>query len=320
MIAKDLAAMMIVVEAIVNASSEDDSIQMGALVLRSGAHTAGAALPGKLKSADPKGMSMLTLRYLMTRRCGLLDMRHFIQLLYISWFGNMGSAEMANRGATGRGIEHEMIAEAASHFGPEDLTSNALGAWTATQLAGFPQQRDLIARIRETLIRCEPIDFDALSPASQSSLVTFYAAQSGAGEPLNQNRTAVALSPSVPELAGQDRSFPFQLDEDDPYQATISSTAFDRGTIGLTGDTEIRSFVDVQRDEILRAIPASERGRIGQRLLEGWVSDEDLDAFEKLFRLGDADGKKVLRRAAASASLNSVGQRSRLRVLLAGSP
>ena len=102
-------------------------------------------------------------------------MRHFFQLRYISWFTNMGNAQMAARGATRRGIEHELTSEAASKFGPEDLTSNALGAWTGTQLAGFPQRDDLIARVRETLERCVPVDFDALSPASQVSLVNYYA-------------------------------------------------------------------------------------------------------------------------------------------------
>jgi hypothetical protein len=252
----------------------------------------------------------------MTRRCGLVDIHHFMQLLYISWFGNVGNAGMANRGATAKGIEHEEKAEAASRFGPEDLTSNALGAWTATKLAAIPQRGDLIARIRETLERCAPIDFDALSPASQTTLVDFYAAQTGTGEPANQNRTAVALILAIPELSGQDRSFPFELDENDPKRATISGVAVDSGASGLTGDSEIRSFVATQREQVLREIPAGVRRRLGARLLTGWVSDDDLDAFERLYRLADDAGKAAMRGAAAGVTLSSIGQRTRLRLLL----
>jgi hypothetical protein len=317
-IAKDLAAMMTVIETIVNASSNGDQVNMDELVRNSGGRAAGAALPKSLNS-EPPVRTMMTLRYLMTRRCGLLDMRHFMQLLYISWFGNIGNAGMANRGATRKGIEHEEKAEAASRYGPEDLTSNALGAWTATRLAGFPQRADLVARIRETLERCAPIDFDALSPASQTNLVNFYAAQTGAGEPANQNRTALALIPDMPELAGQDRSFPFELDEKDPRGATVSGKAFDSGAAGLTGDSEIRSFVATQREQVLRNIPAGVRRRLGGRLLQGWVSDDDLDAFEQLYRLGDAAGKTSMQDAAKGILLSGTGQRIRLKMILAKS-
>lgn len=314
-IAKDLAAMMAVVEAIVRASSSGEEVSMGTLVRNSGGRDAGAAMPKPLRSDKPI-TSMLTLRYLMTSRAGLIDMRHFMQLLYISWFFNSGAADMANRGATAKGIEHEETSEAASKYGGEDLTSNALGAWTATRLTGLPQANGLIARIRETLTQCGPMDFDALSPASQKTLVDFYAAQTGAGEPANQNRTAVALIPTIPELAGKDRSFPFELDEDDPKRATISGTAFAGGAAGLDGDTEIRSFVSTQREEVLHDIPPDVRGRLAARLLKGWVSDDDLTALERLIRTTDAAGKDAVRTAAAGVSLSDVGQRARLKMLL----
>lgn len=316
-IAKDLAAMMAVIETIVGSASRGDQVDMDDMVRKAGGRAAGAALPGPLRS-NPPAAHLLTLRYLMTQRCGLVDMRHFMQLLYISWFGNVGNAQMANRGATAKGVEHELTAEAGSRFGPEDLTSNALGAWTATRLAGFPQRADLVARIRETLERCGPVDFDALTPASQTKLVDFYAAQTGAGEPANQNRTALALISDVPELAGQDRSFPFELDEDDPQRATISGRAFDSGAAGLTGDSEIRSFVATQRESVIRDIDPAVRGRLGARLLSGWVSDADLDAFERLYRLGDAAGKAAMARAAAGVTLSG-GQKIRLK-LIVGSP
>ncbi len=259
---------------------------------------------------------MLSLRYLFTSRCGLVDMRHLFQLMYISSFTNFGDAQMAAQGATRRGIEHELTSEAASKFGPEDLTSNALGAWTGTRLAFLPQRDDLIARVRETLERCAPVTFDALSPASQASLVNFYAALGDAGEPVNQDRTALALIPAVSELAGTDRSFPFELDSGDPGRATISGPAFDRGAAELTSDTEIRSFLATQHEEVLAAIPSSEKVRLGRRLLSGWISDDDVDAFEHLYKVSDTAAKQGLRAAVADATIISIAQRTRLRMIV----
>jgi hypothetical protein len=317
LIARDLATMMAVVQALVTASSSPvGDVNMDKLVTLAGGRTAGAALPGPLRSGGPGGSYMLTLRYLFTSRCGLVDMRHFFQLMYISWFTDTGSSQMAARGATRRGTEHELTSEAASKFGPEDLTSNALGAWTATRLAVFPQHDDLIARVRETLERCDPVAFDTLSPASQASLVNFYAALGPTGEPVNQNRTALALIPPVSELAGRDRSFPFELDDDDPTKATISGPAFDRGAAGLTGDSEIRSFLASQREEVLIAISSPEKVRLGKRLLEGWISDADIDAFEHLYRLSDTAARRGLRSAVANTNIVSVSQRTRLQMIV----
>lgn len=322
-IADNLAAMMAVIEALATASSNGDQVNMDAFVRRAGGQTATAGLPDSLRSAEPPLPNGLTVRYLFTRRCGLVDMRHLIQLMYISWFLDSGVHNQSARGATRRGIEHERTSEAASRFSGEDLTSNALGAWTATRLAVLPQRDDLVARLRDTLQRCAPVDFGALSATSQAAIVTFYAARTSTGEPLNQNTTAVALIPVIPELAGTDRSFPFDLDDADPNRATIGGRAFDTGAAGLTGDgwsgdSEIRSFVSVQRDEVIRDIPSAEKVRLGARLLRGWVSDEDLDAFERIYRLGDAVAQAGLRAAADAVTLSDLGQRMRLRIMVAG--
>ena len=317
LIARDLAAMMAVVQALVTASSTSSGqVDMDRLVTLAGGQTAGAALPRPLRSAGPGGPSMLTLRYLFTSRCGLVDMRHFFQLMYISWFTDLGSAQMAARGAAQRGIEHELTSEAASKFGPEDLTSNALGAWTGTRLAGFPQCGDLAARVRETLERCGPVTFDSLSPASQMALVNYYAALGDTGEPVNQNRSALPLIPAVSELTETDRSFPFELDPSDPAKATISEPAFDQGAAGLTSDAEIRSFLNTQRKQVLVAIPAGEKERLGTRLLQGWISDADIDAFEILYRISDATARQGLLAAVVNASVTLAVQRTRLQKIV----
>jgi hypothetical protein len=317
LIARDLAEMMAVVQTLVTASSSSSGqVDMDRVVTLAGGLTAGAALPGPLRSSGPGGPAMLTLRYLFTRRCGLVDMRHFFQLMYISWFGDMGSAQMAAQGATRRGIEHELTSGAASKFAPEDLPSNALGTWTGTQLAGFPHRDDLVARVRETLERCGPVTFDSLSPASQMALVNYYAALGDTGEPLNQNRTALPLIPAVSELTGTDRSFPFELDPSDPAKATISGPAFDQGAAGLTSDTEIRSFLNTQREQVLAAIPAEEKVRLGTRLLQGWISEEDIDAFEILYRISDTAARQGLRAAVVNASVTLAAQRTRLQKIV----
>jgi hypothetical protein len=317
LIARDLAEMMAVVQTLVTASSSPSGqVDMDRLVTMAGGRTAGAALPGPLRSHGPGGPSTLTLRYLFTSRCGLVDMRHFFQLMYISWFTDTGNAQMAAQGATRRGIEHEETSEAASKFGPEDLTSNALGAWTGTRLAMLPQRDDLIARVRETLERCGPVTFDSLSPASQLALVNYYAALGGTGEPVNQNRTALPLIPAVSELTGADRSFPFELDPGDPAKATISGPAFDTGAAGLTGDTEIRSFLTTQREQVLAAIPPTEKVRLGTRLLQGWISEADIDAFEILYRISDTAARQGLRVAVMNASVTLPAQRTRLQKIV----
>jgi hypothetical protein len=318
-IAPSLSAMMGVVEAIVGAAATGDSVDMDDLVRNAGGRAAGAGLPPALRSDQPAIRSMLTYRYLFTSRAGLVDMRHFFQLMYISWFFEPLVYGASNRAATKKGIEHETTSEDASKFAPEDLTSNALGAWTATRLAGLPQKADVVARVRETLERCAPVDFAGLSGPSQDSVVDFYAAQDAAGQPVNQNRTAVALVPRVPELAGKDRSFPFELDHEDPDRATIRGTAFGGGAAGLTGDTEIREFVATQREEVLRDIVPGQLERLCTRLMQGWVADEDLDAFERLYRLADPATRDRIRLANPSEKLSG-GQRWRLKILYGAVP
>ena len=145
----------------------------------------------------------------------------------------------------------------------------------------------LLGRIRATLERSAPVDFSSLSATSQQAVVDFYGRLQGgtSGEPVNQNRTAVALILSLPELAGTDRSFPFALDPDDRTRATVASAAFDRGAAGLTDDTEIRSFVHTQREEIIRGIPQAEKVRLCTRLLRGYVDDSDLVALQRIYQL-----------------------------------
>lgn len=289
-IAPTLDALMAVLDGIADRSLN----WMGLVNLSTFAGRCGAQFAG-----GSGGNYELTLRYLFTRRAGLIDMRHFIQLMYLS--GLVG-----NSNATAAGIIHEETSEAESKYGGEDLTSNALGAWTGTQLTSgagdfsrsFTKDR-LLGRIRATLERSAPVDFSSLSAPSQQAVVDFYGRLQGgtSGEPVNQNRTAVALILSLPELSGTDRSFPFALDPDDRTRATVASAAFDRGAAGLTNDTEIRQFVDTQREEIIRGIPQAEKVRLCTRLLQGYVDDSDLVALQRIYQLSTAAERTAIRAA-----------------------
>jgi hypothetical protein len=290
-IAPTLDALMAVLDGIANRSLN----WMGLVSLSSFAARCGAQFAGGSSNDSYE----LTLRYLFTRRAGLIDMRHFVQLMYLSGL-------LSNSGATAAGIAHEETAEAASKYGGEDLTSNALGAWTGTQLRSssgdFSRsfgKNVLLGRIRATLERSAPVDFNLLSASSQQAVVDFYGRlQAGtSGEPVNQNRTAVALIVSLPELAGTDRSFPFELDQDDRTRSTVTGAAFDRGAAGLTGDSEIRSFVHTQRDEVIRGIPQAEKVRLCTRLLQGWVDDSDIVAFQHIYRLSNSAERIAIRAA-----------------------
>jgi hypothetical protein len=290
-IAPTLDALMTVLDGIADRSLN----WMGLVSLSTFASRCGAQFAGGSSGASHE----LTLRYLFTRRAGLIDMRHFVQLMYLS--GLVGNSK-----ATAAGIMHEETSEAESKYGGEDLTSNALGAWTGTQLpSGAPDfsrsftKDRLLGSIRATLERSAPVDFDSLSASSQQAVVDFYGRLRGgtSGEPVNQNRTAVALILSLPELNGTDRSFPFALDPDDRTRSTVASAAFDRGAAGLTDDAEIRSFVNTQREEIIRGIPQAEKVRLCTRLLQGYVDDSDIVALQRIYQLSTAAERTAIRAA-----------------------
>ena len=277
--------------------------------------------------STPTVPNMLRYRYLFTCRCGLIDMRHFIQLMYISHFAASMSLppDQANSSATRRGREHELSSESESRFGPEDTPSNALGAFTGTQLAGYPQPTALIGTIQTILTRCNPIDFATLSVSSQDQVAHYYGdliadpSPKTAGDliPAHQNQTAVAAIIDIPECSGRERSFPFELDSStDSDRRTISGFAFDSGSAGLTSDSEIRSFVYTQRDEIIRDLQATEKARLVARLFSGWISDEDIDAFERIYNLSSTTDKAVIRAVITTSDFMNLGQRTRVRAII----
>jgi hypothetical protein len=82
--------MMAIIKTIIDASTRSglisDDLNMGDFVEKSGGYSARREMGKKVGSEQPHVKSMLLPRYLFTCRCGLLDMRHFIQLFYMSNF------------------------------------------------------------------------------------------------------------------------------------------------------------------------------------------------------------------------------------------
>lgn len=142
-------------------------------------------------------------RYLFTCGCGLVDMRHFYQLMY------SGLLE-SNEEAVERGREHEENAEATSRFAPEDTPSNALGAYFGSEQGWAERQSVFVSNLRDFLSRCEPIDFWAMPATERNTILDWYAVD-GSNPPAHPNEDASPNMPgTLPSCTGRDR-FPFAL-------------------------------------------------------------------------------------------------------------
>ncbi len=306
------------------ATTPNGDLNWDFLVEISGGASAGRAIDQAMGSKDPTIKSRLLRRYQFSCRCGLFDMRHFMQLLYISQFaaGSMQSEFHGNRAATQKGREHELTSESNSRFGAEDTPSNAMGAATNLSLPGLPKPDAVFNAIKDSLTRCSPIDWTSLSKPSQDQIIHFYGdlipdptpKNPGDQIPKNQNSTAVPDILSIAECGGRDRSFPYVLDDSDPDRKTISGKAFDNGSASLTSDSDIRDFIDTQRPEVIKALSSSEKVRLVKRLMQGWVSDDDLNALETIYNNSTSAEKDQIKAAASPDDLSG-GQRTRLRAI-----
>ena len=270
-----------------------DDLNMSYLVEIAGGASANRAIGAKLHSNQPTIPSRLFKRYIFTCRCGLIDMRHFFQLLYISNFASGFAGVDGNRAATKKGREHELEAESESRFGAEDTPSNALGALTNVGLAANPGPDSVYDAIKDTLDRCAPIDWSTLAKTSQDKIVKFYSEtvpdpspRTAADKviPKNQEQTAVPAILDVPECSGHERSLPFRVDPDDPDRKTFAGRDFLAGAGGLKSGKDVKRFVDTQRPEIIRDLPLSEKIRLLNILLDPPVEDDDLEAARVIYK------------------------------------
>lgn len=188
-------------------------------IMRWGRFTAGAGGVGAIEAlTSPQSGSTARLpnRYLFTCRCGLIDMRHFYQLMYIA-------LQRSNRAATERGREHELTAEPESRFAPEDTVSNALGAFFGSQQSWLQRQSTFVSNLRAFLARCDAVDFRAMSGTDQDTVVNFYAARTASGAPATPVESATPAVLGVSVCGGRTRNAPFEVapTSEDPHQKTI---------------------------------------------------------------------------------------------------
>jgi hypothetical protein len=176
-------------------------MRWGRFVAANGGQAAGEVIAGALGGTGSTARTNRH-RYLFTCLCGLIDMRHFYQVMYA------GLLE-GNRAAVERGREHELHAEETSRFAPEDSPSNALGALFGSGQSWVQRQSVFVANLRAFLQRCHPIDYDALPEAERRQILDWYAV-SGTGRPANPNEQAFPNMERIGSCAGLGM-FPFVI-------------------------------------------------------------------------------------------------------------
>lgn len=149
-------------------------------------------------------------RYLYTCRCGLIDLRHFYQLMYIAL---LTSEERAVRS----GVEHEESAEASSRYAPEDITSNALGAEFGSQRSWFQRISTFVTALESFLQQCNPVDWHSLTQAQKDCIVNYYAVDRDGG--MHRKQTAGGDGDPCNVCSGT-TSFPFTVNVESQNRIT----------------------------------------------------------------------------------------------------
>lgn len=115
---------------------------------------------------------------------------------------------------------------------------------------------------------------------------------------------------SIPVFTGE------QISRGTPSRITIDEL---QKVAGFTSDSDIRDWVTDHATETIAEVGTDLKLRMINRLLDGWVSDDDLDAVEKICKSVHAAGEINAIRAGVQPrelDLTDLGQRTRLRVIL----
>lgn len=126
---------------------------------------------------------------------------------------------------------------------------------------------------------------------------------------------------SLPPTRGQVGSGMLSTIADNPNKLLEGLKRRDIGpTYGVTEDTEIRDAINGADVAAIARIPNEEKLRIINRLLDGWVSDEDIAVIGRVYRNTFGGEHAILKRAIEERllDLTDIGQRTQLRVILAG--
>jgi hypothetical protein len=132
------------------------------------------------------------------------------------------------------------------------------------------------------------------------------------------SRIATAAGKSLPTIRGRVGSGVVSGVADNPNTLIEGLRDRDVPTRHLSGDTEMRDWVNGHSPADIAHLPEQEKIRMINRLLDGWVADEDINAIERIFN-GVPDRAQADRIDGAvrprSNDLN-FRQRQRLRILL----
>jgi hypothetical protein len=278
----------------------------------------GWAATDKLKKGINSKVQTVPLpnRYVLTCRCGLVDMRHFYQMMYIARTYRSApflmQADGANRQATFDGREHELKSEATSRFAAEDTPSNALGANLGSTIERNLTPKEFLEQLNAHLRICMPIDFATLSSAEQDLVVNFYGDRGAGGVPVHQNESALPAALALAPCRSKSQDFPFKIDARDSDKKTISQR---KEPYSLTGDSEIRDWVAKESCASIDDLPDHEKIRMSHRLLDGWVSDDDVAAIEWICSCTSSNGELAAIDTAIRRRLSELtSQRQRDRV------
>jgi len=263
----------------VTSQGHRNTVNFATFVTEHGGRTAEDAIAKRIKPDSVQAQRFPSLRYLMSCRCGLIDLTHFHQHMYMASFYTNTTVGNPNRQATEKGREHELSSEPGSRFAAEDAPSNALGSLFGSSMRSHHvTPEELIDDLFGFLKACHPIDFSSIPASEQEAIVDYYAQRNPDGTPTNSNETAI---PAILPISACNRSreFPFEVDRDDKDRKTLSQKT---KPFRLSGDSEIRSWLDAANVAEIKLLPTWEKTRLVNRLLDGWVSDSDMTAIETI--------------------------------------
>ncbi len=126
---------------------------------------------------------------------------------------------------------------------------------------------------------------------------------------------------SLPPVRGKVGSGMLSTTADNPNTLFEGLMRRDVGpTYQLTGDTEIRDAINAADTATIARIPIAENIRVCNRLLDGWVSDSDIAVIGKVYRNAASAQQSQLKTVLEGRllDLTDIGQRTQLRVILAG--
>jgi hypothetical protein len=193
-------------------------MRWGRFTAAMGGYGAYEAIVDKVGKKGSKG-DRLRPQYVYTCRCGMIDMLHFYETMYIA---NLAGE---NR-AVAEGVEKEKRDEKTTHssaYSPEDITSDALGAHFGASQSWFERQSIFLEQLRSFLQQCDPVDWSKLPQEKQKCIIDWYAAKdTKTGFPVHQRKTAGSNGDPCCVCRGRDTSFPFSVDPQNPAKITGS--------------------------------------------------------------------------------------------------